>query len=157
MKHVFDMQPLTFSSTLSALFIVSSAAAALPSDVVNSVNCTDKQAIPYASCWNDLAVADYLAAWSRETPTCSATKGDGSDCCVAEEPWSTCFLRVNSGQAGYECDSISMNSCATINPGVSDKIRTDLQPRVRYAMNAIFTVQSLFSSYNTGEYLLDES
>ncbi|CAO1598374.1 hypothetical protein XANCAGTX0491_002143 [Xanthoria calcicola] len=143
------MQPLTFSSTLSALFIVSSAAAALPSDVVNSVNCTDKQAIPYASCWNDLAVADYLAAWSRETPTCSATKGDGSDCCVAEEPWSTCFLRVNSGQAGYECDSISMNSCATINPGVSDKIRTDLQPRVRYAMNAIFTVQSLFSSYNT--------
>ncbi|KAL8980333.1 MAG: hypothetical protein Q9205_004558, partial [Flavoplaca limonia] len=92
------MKPLASLAVFSAL-LVNSSVVALPQTQPTRqyvVNCTNERAITDVSCWNTLKVADYLASWTRTTPNCTGTTPNGVGCCISDEPWSTCFIRLGT-------------------------------------------------------------
>ena len=154
------MKPL-ISSTFSAL-LIGSFVVAVPLDTPGyTVNCIDEAAITDPSCWNSLKVADYLASWSRTTPNCTDINRSDVNCCMNNESWSTCFVRLGTGSAGYSCDSMNdpmnMNLCGGSTPKAGDKILLNIRPQVNYVLRAIWAVHSLFTSYNKGEYPSERS
>ena len=113
-------------------------------------NCTDLRAEPSTACWDELDIPDYLAGWNKTTPICQANGGpgnDGSACCVANEPWSTCFLRLAYGSTGSDCTTMNAQSCVLqpLNP----KLDQSTAPKVGYVVRNIVAINNLFISYNT--------
>jgi len=85
------------------------------------INCEDTAAAFDSSCWDTLNIAKFLndpvTGWKKTTPTCTAT-GSGATCCRADEPWSTCFLRLYCGKPGTDCSDIAHmeNECQLPSP-----------------------------------------
>lgn len=66
-------------------------------------NCTDlsnSTGAVYPSCWDILGMDEWMFEWNSATMTC---KG--------EEIWSTCFLRLAYGSAGYDCSTLGNLKC----------------------------------------------
>ena len=115
----------------------------------NTYNCTDLAADLSTLCWDELNISDYLDEWNRTTPTCEASGGDGSDCCNSQEPWTSCFLHLAYGSAGYDCTKIDFQSCTlrALRPDLDPSIA----PKVGYVVRNIVFIHSLFVSYSLGE------
>lgn len=149
---------------LSLSFLVVAASACLHSAAASPVytdsnvgyletrqaaDCTNTRAASNAACWDILDLSDYLAGWSRTTPTCEASGGDAADCCQPAEPWSTCFLRLAYGRPGSDCTQLQIQGCTLglLNPDLDPSIVS----KVRYVVQSIVTINSLFVSYYQGE------
>lgn len=149
---------MKFSSSVLALLLASSVIA-VPFDPSADAGklapraapvCTADGRIIDPSCWDALKIGDYLTSWGKSTPNCADISGSGSNCCSSRESWSTCFLRLASGTAGYQCDDMSPTFCTNA-PQLSEKIGPDIRPQVMYVIHAIFSVHQLFASYNKGK------
>lgn len=115
------------------------------------VNCTNPEALFFTQCWIILNIQDYLIApgtgWINTVRTCQDTGGntwdnDGSTCCVKDEPWSTCYTRLNVKGANIDCTSASTGRCSESmlsNIKVTDP---ELFPYVRYTLKNIYGKQS---------------
>lgn len=117
-------------------------------------NCSDPGEPVTPSCWTSLKVADYLNNWKKTTRVCGESDTNGVGCCVKEEPWSTCFIRLSTGFAGDSCTGLWGDTYCRIVP---TELNKDLAPAAlapaRYLLNAIYAIHSLFSSYDDGECL----
>ena len=102
-----------------------------------------------SSCWDTLNIPQYLfdptTGWNQTTPLCTPGSPSTTSCCIAGEPWSTCFLRLAYGKAATDCSTLeSSQSCA---PGPLDpNLPRSIQAQVRYVENTIITLYTYFSS-----------
>ena len=109
----------------------------------------------YASlCWNTLNIAPYLTNWKTATPTCTDAEnsaGETLGCCIASEPWSTCFLRLATRKANaYDCTQIGTASCsfpASLDPALDPTIAS----QVNYIVISIMMINNFLASYSTGQ------
>ena len=115
----------------------------------DTYNCTDLSADPSTLCWDKLDIPDYLASWNRTTPSCQMNSGDGADCCLPSEPWTTCFLRLAYGTAGTDCSGLKPQFCDLRQ--VSSSLDQTIAPKVGYVVRNIVGINSLFNSYAQGE------
>ena len=147
------MKPLAYLAVFSAL-LINSSVVALPQTQNTrqyNVNCTNERAITDASCWNTLKVADYLASWSWTTPDCTGTTPNGVGCCISDEPWSTCFIRLGTGTAGFSCSSMSRTFCGGSAPLARENLPPNIRPQVTYVLRSIWAVHQFLTSYDEGE------
>ena len=122
-------------------------------DTRATYNCTDLRAEPSTVCWDELDIAGYLAGWNKTTPTCQATGGagnDGSGCCIANEPWTTCFLRLAYGTTNTDCTKLSSGQTCTLNP-LSPDLDPSTAPKIGYVVRNIVVINNLFSSYHASK------
>ncbi|KAL8823424.1 MAG: hypothetical protein Q9170_008359, partial [Blastenia crenularia] len=150
------MKSILSLSSLFALLLASLVIAA-PFDAASNLN----QLVPRArtvaqcqsesdpSCWDTLRIKDYLTNWNKTTPACEVSRGDGSDCCTAEESWTTCYLRLAHKAAGYECDSTNSNFCSGSVLRVSNTLPPAIQAQAMYVVQAIYQIHQLFAAYNS--------
>lgn len=115
------------------------------------VNCTDPYALFFTDCWKILNMKDYLVApgtgWINTVRYCQNSGGvnsdnDGSNCCVANEPWSTCYLRLAIPGSAHDCTSPSGGRCTD---GMINDIKVDprIYPYVRYTVKNIYGTPAL--------------
>ena len=67
-------------------------------------NCTDLSSstgATYPSCWDSLQMTQWMFNWNFTTKTCEQG-----------EIWSTCFLRLAYGSAGYDCSTLGSLNCS---------------------------------------------
>ena len=110
---------------------------------------------PYnSSCWDALNIMPYLTNWKSTTPTCTDAEnsaGQTLSCCVASEPWSTCFLRLATRQSNaYDCTQISPTACpfpVTLDAALDPTIAS----QVNYIVLNIMMINVFFSSYFYGQ------
>ncbi len=114
----------------------------------NTSSCTDLEADRSTVCWDELDIPGYLAGWNQTTPTCPAGD-DGSSCCHAQEPWTTCFLRLAYGRGGADCTSINPQLCSY--DQLSPSLDPSIAPKVGYVVWNIVTINSFFTSYYAGK------
>lgn len=91
-------------------------------------NCTDLSnatGTTYPSCWDTLGMNQFMFRWNSTAQGCE--KG---------EIWSTCFLRLAYGMAGYDCSRLGSLKCT---PPRFDGPVTD--PQVFYAAFNIYGKQ----------------
>lgn len=108
-----------------------------------------------SSCWDTLNIMPYLTNWKATTPTCTDAEnsaGQTMSCCVASEPWSTCFLRLATKQStAYDCTRVSTDECplgatSALDPGLDPTIAS----QVNYVVLNIVTINNFFTSYYIG-------
>ena len=113
------------------------------------VDCYNKAAIFCSDCWSILGLSEYLdhegTGWNQTTPICS----DSTRCCMQDEPWSTCFLRLGRGLSGADCTSVNDQACTWDNQ-VSEYLDPSIEAKVRYVVKSIYGVHDFFSSYFKG-------
>ena len=146
------MLPLICAVSACFLFVRASPLST-DSDVRNletrqAVDCNNSTSGASSTCWDELAIPDYLLNWNRTTPICAGSD-DGHDCCLPKEPWSTCFLRLAYGRPGYDCTPIISESCS-INQ-LSPSLDPSIASKVRYVVQNIVSINNVFASINTGE------
>lgn len=119
----------------------------------------DFQATYDSSCWDTLNIMPYLTNWKATTPTCTDAEsraGQILSCCVASEPWSSCFLRLATRQQSvfYDCTQVSSLSKAcplgttlALNPSLDPSIAS----QVNYVVLNIVTINNFFTNYYTGQ------
>ena len=107
----------------------------LPRQSQETVCTDDKGAFFDESCWKTLDLTNWLKDWTKKKPRC-AGQSNGLNCCPEGEPWSTCFTRLSTGDAGYNCTAINTQSCQlemfTVNGSVTDRAQT------RYILRNIY-------------------
>lgn len=67
-------------------------------------NCTDLSSstgATYPSCWDTLQMNQWMFNWNLTTTACEVG-----------EIWSTCFLRLAYGSAGYDCSTLGSLNCS---------------------------------------------
>ena len=111
-------------------------------------DCTNIFANSSTGCWDKLDIADYLASWNRTTPSYPANDDDAA-CCSPSEPWTTCFLRLSYDDPGTDCTQLGPQFCS-LRP-LSPALDPSIAPKVRYVVNNIVSINSFFSSYDSGE------
>ena len=145
---------LVFAASTCLHFAVTSPVY-IDSEVANlgtraTYNCTDLQADQSIRCWTELGLSDYVVGWNQTTPTCRATgNDDGANCCVSDEPWTTCFLRLSYGTAGTDCSIIDPQACVL--DSLSPNLDPSIAPKVAYVVWNIIQINNLFTTYYTGE------
>ena len=140
---------MQYSIVLGSSVLLTSLASASP--LLNqrqTSDCVDSRAIFSSSCWDTLDIPKYLNNWIKMTPKCEGN-GDGSSCCTADEPWSTCFLRLAHGIAGADCSEISFAKCSW-DPTLASDLPPAIKPQVRYVMRNIYVINSLFTELSSG-------
>ena len=104
-----------------------------------AVDCSDPQTFD-ESCWATLNIGDFLnnptTGWNI-THTCTGTAADGLSCCAANEAWSTCFLRLALGTAGYDCTEINVHSCNNLY-SLNPALHPEDQAKYRYILKNIY-------------------
>jgi hypothetical protein len=143
-------QSLYLRSTLSAAFAISLTIASPVSSVDSFlssrqlnvqplVNCTDLTSAFDSSCWKTLDLSNYLnnatTGWNKTTSICDITH-DSSRCCIAGEPWTTCFLRLAHGTGGSDCSEINVQTCSL---DMHQTVTADMAPQVHYVMKTIYS------------------
>ena len=107
------------------------------------------------SCWDKYDLTNWLLQWNATySKTTCGTVDDPLDCatshtCLADEPWSSCFLRLAENQSGQSCTSLDGQGCdpnSKLDPNLDPSIRA----QVRYITRSIYMVESFFVSYFTG-------
>ncbi|KAL8662970.1 MAG: hypothetical protein Q9202_004293 [Teloschistes flavicans] len=111
-------------------------------------NCSDPDEPVTPTCWTSLKVADYLNNWNKTTHICGSRDTNGVGCCVEEEPWTTCFIRLSTGYAGDSCDNLGGNYCQNVPKNLDEDLAPDDQAPAIYVLNAIYAIHSLFSNYD---------
>ncbi|KAL8931764.1 MAG: hypothetical protein Q9216_007082, partial [Gyalolechia sp. 2 TL-2023] len=151
------MQILPFLSASSFLLLRSSTTA-YPSDVSPSSTqissratsleqCQQEQRATDPSCWNTLKIAEHLTNWRRTMPICRPN-GNGVDCCISTEPFSTCYIRHALNAAGYACDTLNGNFCSASVLRDSGEQNLLLRARQRYVITAVYEIRSFLQSYS---------
>ena len=121
-----------------------------------------------SSCWNALDIMPYLTNWKATTPTCTDTEnsaGQTLSCCGASEPWSTCFLRLATGQLNtYDCTQLSPTAggpICSLSPDANGGrgfalagLDPSIASQVNYVVLNIIMINNFFGSYYTGQSLL---
>ena len=82
--------------------------------------------------------------------TCILPGTDSGRCCLKNEPWSKCFLRLGRGLGGGDCSTMDDQMCTWDNT-VSAYLDPSIMPKVRYVVKSIYGVHDFFSSYFKGE------
>lgn len=107
-----------------------------------------------SSCWDTLGIMPYLTNWKATTPTCTdaeSSAGQTLGCCVASEPWSTCFLRLAARQSNaYDCTQLASTTCsfpATLYPALDPTIAS----QVNYIVLNIMMINNFFAGYYKGQ------
>ena len=137
----------SFASVIAGFLLCSLTSAipiqGTPLEKRQTVNCTDTRAIYDASCWNTLDLGNYLdnpvSGWNHTTPVCSnvpGPAGDGAACCEPGEPWSTCYLRLATGVATYNCLNINDQTCIS---EPTENVDPRIAPEVRYVLHTIYS------------------
>lgn len=115
------------------------------------VDCGDPASVFVSDCWITLGLSDYLndpkTGWNQTTSVCS----DSTRCCLIDEAWSTCFLRLGRGLAGGDCTTVDDQTCTWDN-AVSPHLDPSTFAKVRYVVKSIYGVHDFFSSYFTGKF-----
>ena len=97
------------------------------------------------SCFDQLKVSDWLKTWEKNTPRCGPND-DTSKCCGTpknpDEWWSTCFLRLHTTKASYNCQNVAASTCG-LDSAVISNFDDDSRPKIRYL---VWTIYSEFSS-----------
>ena len=157
---------MAFSFIVAASTLISFAAAAPVQDGIRAGSLEARQA-PSCSigtqvnnhdaynslCWNALNIAPYLTNWKATTPTCTDAEnsaGQTLKCCVASEPWSTCFLRLATRQSNaYDCNQISLTACSF--PAQLDAaLDPSIASQVNYIVLNIMMINNFFVDYYVG-------
>ena len=102
---------------------------------------TSPAAIFDSRCWGLLKLTEFVNQWS--VPLCGPNS-TGKNCSLLGEPWSTTFLRLAKGQAGFDCTKICMGSChydSDLDPNLNKRIKA----QVRYVTYTIFSQFELLS------------
>lgn len=111
-------------------------------------SCSDPNSVSGARCWSIADVPSYLnndtTGWIRTTPQCD----DLTRCCSPSEAWSTCFLRLASGQPGQDCTTL--RGPCTVRP--FDKyLHPGIVAQVKATVTSIYGVQAFFLNYAARE------
>ena len=145
---------------LSSLYLILAASAYLPFTAASPLNaksrtanlqsrdtsnCTNPDAELSPGCWDELDISDYLATWNRTTPSCEATRGDGSACCISPEPWTTCFLRLSFGSTGADCTQLNTPLCSWRQ--LDHSLDSSIAPKVKYIAQNIVSINNFFVTY----------
>ena len=118
-----------------------------------TVNCTDLTAAFNAQCWQDLQLSNFLlgggewgVGWNKSTRTCDTQSADindndGTNCCLPNEAWTTCFLRLAQGGGTQDCSQINAQFCSmpsedALSAGLANSIR----PEVQYIQKNIYGI-----------------
>ncbi|KAL8869524.1 MAG: hypothetical protein Q9174_004209 [Haloplaca sp. 1 TL-2023] len=115
------------------------------------VTCDNPDALFFVECWDILDIPNYLIApqtgWINTVRTCQDTGGspednDGSTCCVKDEAWATCYLRLAIPGTSADCTSPSGDRC---DQAIINQIRVPevTHPWVRYTVKNIYGTLSL--------------
>ena len=135
-------------------------------------DCKNPGAVFDTSCWKGLDIPKYLAdpttgkyspwsntayiklmhiyqGWIHSTPNCTADTAAGTDCCEADEPWSTCFIRLGRGLAGSDCSVINAQQCTWDNE-LGPNLSPSQQAQVRYVLKNIYAINDFFTTYYSG-------
>ncbi|KAL8693449.1 MAG: hypothetical protein Q9218_001720 [Villophora microphyllina] len=111
-------------------------------------NCSDFKEPVAPSCWTSLKVADFLNSWNQTTRQCGEKDPNGVGCCVEEEPWTTCFIRLSTGYAGDSCTSLGGTYCRNVPKELDPDLAPAVRAPTRYVINAIYAVHDLFYQYD---------
>ena len=118
-----------------------------------TVNCTDLTAAYNSQCWQDLQLSNFLlgggewgVGWNKSTRICDTQStdindNDGTNCCLPNEAWTTCFLRLAQGGGTQDCSQINAQFCSmpsenALSAGLADSIR----PEVQYIQKNIYGI-----------------
>lgn len=116
----------------------------------NDPQCGNPAAVFVSSCWTTLGISDYLenteTGWNHTIPVCS----DSTKCCLLNEAWTTCYLRLGRGVAGEDCTTMDDSQCKW-NGEISSSLDPKIYAQVRYVMKSIYGVHAFFSSYFKGK------
>lgn len=112
--------------------------------------CGNPAAVFVSSCWTTLGVSNYLrdpvTGWNHTIPVCS----DSTKCCLLNEAWTTCYLRLGRGVAGEDCTTMDDSQCKW-NGEISSFLDPSIYAQVRYVMKSIYGVHAFFASYFKGK------
>lgn len=118
-----------------------------------TVNCTDLTAAFNSQCWQDLQLSNFLlgggewgVGWNKSTRTCDTQSADindndGANCCLPDEAWTRCFLRLAQGGGTQDCSQINAQFCSmpsenALSAGLANSIR----PEVQYIQKNIYGI-----------------
>lgn len=118
-----------------------------------TVNCTDLSAAFNSECWQQLQLSNYLLGggewglgWNKSTRVCDTesadvNNNDGTNCCLPEEAWTTCYLRLAQGGGTQDCSQINAQFCSmpsenALSAGLANSIR----PEVQYVQKNIYGI-----------------
>ena len=126
--------------TLTSSIVAGATGGAIASTTPDSdaqVNCTAIDNVFDQSCWGTLNLTEYLTHWNQTVKRCRPLAGDdGADCCVIDEPWTTCFLRLgHHASVSLDCTTITSSGC--IYNGFMD-VDVSIRPQVHYIMKNIY-------------------
>lgn len=150
------MKSLSFLSASSTLllscsviafpFDVSLSSTQISSRAISSEQCQEVPSVIDPSCWITLKVAEHLTNWKKTTPRCKEN-GNGVGCCISTESFSTCYLRLALGVAGYECDTLNDNFCSSSILKPSGEQNPLLRAQQGYVIACIYEIRSFLQSY----------
>lgn len=138
----------------SFAYVVPSAPLLLSRQTDDECNSTGE--VYRASCWDKYDLSNYLRIWNQTMmATVCGTVADPLDCdtertCLADEPWSTCYLRIAELNAGESCLSLDGQGCDK-DSKLDANLAQSILGEVRYIVRSIYMVESFFGSYFTGE------
>lgn len=117
------------------------------------VDCYDTSSAFSNSCSDILGLGGYLdypvTGWNKTVPICSGWDLD-SKCCIAMEPWTTCYLRLAHNISGSDCSQINAQTCSY---DISMAVDPSIAPDVAYTMENIYAINNLFTTwYNALQY-----
>lgn len=156
---------MAFSLIVAASALITFAAAAPVQEGIRGGSLEARQALScnigtqvkqdaYDSlCWNALNITPYLTNWKATTPTCTDAEnsaGQTLKCCVASEPWSTCFLRLATIKSNtYDCTQMSLTACSF--PAQLDAaLDPTIASQVNYIVLNIMMINNFFVNYDNG-------
>lgn len=142
LNSAYALQALALSITLS---LSSPLSANSKRQDLTLDDCASETATPDRRCWQLADVPNYLlnqtTGWNKTTPICA----DRTRCCGPSEVWSTCFLRLATGQ-DQDCAALGDGQCTRTNqldPNLASSIRT----QVRYIVLAIYGVNDYYTAW----------
>ncbi|KAI4091896.1 MAG: hypothetical protein LQ344_003853 [Seirophora lacunosa] len=120
----------------------------LTADRIAACSSENPEAIYDATCWETLNLTDWLNEW--HAPKICGTLQPGINCCLPDEPWSTCFLRLGRGDSGLNCTQLTVGASSCIyNKELSAHLVPEIRAQVRYVLRTIVNVHAFFNNWYT--------
>lgn len=150
---------LALAATISFICILSLTDALPVAELVSRQTddeCSAGGEVYRSSCWDKYDLSNFVLQWNATySKTTCGTVDDPLDCetrktCLADEPWSTCFLRLAENQSGQSCTSLDGQGCDK-NSQLDPNLDPSIKAQVRYVTRSIYMVESFFGSYFTGQ------
>ena len=116
-------------------------------------NCTHVSSAFNSACWQQLQLSNFLLGggewglgWNKSTRICDPqssdiNNNDGANCCLPDEPWTTCFLRLAQGGGSQDCSQINAQFCSMqAENALSDSLGDNIRPEVQYIQKNIYGI-----------------